>query len=233
MIIKSIELNNYCGISHLVCRFKSGVNIIDNADILRAVYKVIDGDFSESPDITAEIIPHANQQINTRGSPDDANDLNVFDFSAPAVYSDYFNLYKHLEDLHKKEKLLKTDGIIATRFFRHRLNKYIKSFTPFFYSGEKDYRVVLRSDGIFSAVNAENQPLEMNNKNEKTFFELMCFLKLREFWNDTEKAVNMNYEKRPFIISGLPKNYCRKLKESKLFDKEEQVFITTGQFGFF
>lgn len=233
MIIKSIELNNYCGISHLVCRFKSGVNIIDNADILRAVYKVINGDFSESPDITAEIMPLTNQQINTRGSPDEAKSFNIFDFSDSAVYSDYFNLYKHLDDLHKKEKLLKTDGIIATRFFRHRLNKYIKSFTPFFYSGEKDYRVVLRSDGIFSAVNAENQPLEMNNKNERTFFELMCFLKLREFWNDTEKTVNMNYEKRPFIISGLPKNYCRKLKESKLFDKEEQVFITTAQFGFF
>ena len=227
MIIKSIELNNYCGISHLVCHFKSGVNIIDNADVLKAVYKVINGDFSESPDITAEIIPHANQQINTRGSPDEAKSFNIFDFSDSAVYSDYFNLYKHLDDLHKKEKLLKTDGIIATRFFRHRLNKYIKSFTPFFYSGEKDYRVVLRSDGNFSVVNAENQPLIMNNKKEKAFFELMCFLKLREFWSDTEKTVNMNYEKRPLIISGLPKNYCRKLKESKLFGKEEQVFITT------
>ena len=221
MIIKSIELNNYCGISHLVCHFKSGVNIIDNADVLKAVYKVINGDFSESPNITAEIMPHANQQINTRGSPDDANDLNVFDFSAPAVYSDYFNLYKHIDDLHKKEKLLKTDGIIATRFFRHRLNKYIKSFKPFAYPGENGHKVVLRSDGNFSVVNAE------------TFFELMCFMKLREFWNDTEKAVNMNYEKRPFIISGLPKNYCRQLKESKLFDKEEQVFIATAQFGFF
>lgn len=233
MIIKSIELNNYCGISHLVCHFKSGVNIIDNADVLKAVYKVINGDFSESPDITAEIIPHANQQINTRGSPDDANDLNVFDFSATAVYSDYFNFYKHLDDLHKKEKLLKTDGIIATRFFRHRLNKYIKSFKPFAYPGKNGYKILLQSDGKFSAVNAENQPLIMNNKKERTFFELMCFLKLREFWNDTEKAVNMNYEKRPFIISGLPKNYCRKLKESKLFDKEEQVFIATAQFGFF
>jgi len=228
VIIKSIELNNYCGISHFACRFQSGINIIDNADILRAVFKVINGDFSESPEITAEIVPHANQQINTRGSPNEAKSFNIFDFSDSAVYSEYFNLYKHLDDPHKKEKLLKTDGIIATRFFRHRLNKYIKSFTPFFYPGEKGHKVVLRSDGIFSAVNAENQPLEMNNKNERTFFELMCFLKLREFWSDTEKAVNMNYEKRPLIISGLPKNYCRKLKESKLFGKEEQVFITTA-----
>lgn len=233
MIIKSIELNNYCSISHLVCRFKSGVNIIDNADVLRAVYKVINGDFTESPDITAEITPLTNQQINTRGSHDETKIFIIFVFSDTAVYSDYFNFYKHLDDLHKKEKLLKTDGIIATRFFRHRLNKYIKSFTPFFYSWEKGYRVILGSDGIFSVVDAENQPLKMNNKNERTFFELMCFLKLREFWNDTEKAVNMNYEKRPFIISGLPKNYCRKLKESKLFDKEEQVFIATAQLGFF
>ena len=116
MIIKSIELNNYCGISHLVCHFKSGVNIIDNADVLKAVYEVINGDFSESPDITAEIISHANQQINTRGSPDDASDLNVFDFSAPAVYSDYFNLYKHLDDLHKKEKLLKPTELLQPVF---------------------------------------------------------------------------------------------------------------------
>ncbi|HAL19612.1 MAG TPA: hypothetical protein DCP17_02525 [Ruminococcaceae bacterium] len=233
MIIKSFELNNYCGISHLVCHFKSGVNIIDNADVLKAVYKVINGDFSESPDITAEITPHANQQINTRGSPNETKSFNIFVFSDTAVYSDYFNLYKHLDDLHKKEKLLKTDGIIATRFFRHRLNKYIKSFKPFAYPGKNGYKIILQSDGKFSAVNAENQPLIMNNKKEKAFFELMCFLKLREFWNDTEKAVNMNYEKRPFIISGLPKNYCRKLKESKLFDKEEQVFIATAQFGFF
>lgn len=70
MIIKSIKINNYCGISHLVCHFKSEVNIIDNADILRAVYKVINGDFSENPDITAETIPYTNQKTNTRGSPD-------------------------------------------------------------------------------------------------------------------------------------------------------------------
>lgn len=80
MIIKSIELNNYCGISHLVCHFKSGVNIIDNADVLKAVYKVINGDFSESPDITAEITPHANQQINTRGSPNETKSFNIFVF---------------------------------------------------------------------------------------------------------------------------------------------------------
>ncbi len=226
MIIKSIELNNYCGISHLVCHFKSGVNIIDNADVLRAVYTVVNGDFSESPDITAEITPLANQQINTRGSPDEVKSFNIFDFSDSAVYSEYFNLYKHLDDPHKKEKLLKTDGIIATRFFRHRLNKYIKCFKPFDYPEKNGYKVILQSDGKFSAVNAEIQPLEMNNKNEKAFFELMCFLKLREFWSDTEKAVNMNYEERPLIISGLPKNYCRRIKESKIFGKEEQVFIT-------
>ena len=227
MIIKSIKINNYCGISHLVCHFKSGVNIIDNADILGAVYKVINGDFSESPDITAEIIPHANQQINTRGSPDEAKSFNIFDFSDSAVYSEYFNLYKHLDDLHKKEKLLKTDGIIATRFFRYQLNKYIKSFKPFTYTGKNRYKVILQSDGKFSAVNAKNQPLEMNNKNEKAFFELICFIKLREFWSDTEKTVNMNYEKRPLIISGIPKSYCNRLKKSKLLNKEEQVFISS------
>ena len=228
MIIKSIELNNYCGISHLVCRFKSGVNIIDNADVLRAVYTVVSGDFSENPDITAEITPPANQQINTRGSPDETKSFNIFDFSDSAVYSEYFNLYKHLDDPHKKEKLLKTDGIIATRFFRYQLNKYIKCFNPFDYPEKNGYKVILQSNGKFSAVNNENQPLEMNNKKDKVFFELMCFLKLREFWSNTEKTVNMNYEKRPLIILGLPKNYCRKLKESKLFGKEEQVFITTA-----
>lgn len=49
MIIKSIELNNYCGISHLVCRFKSGANIIDNADILRRFIMLInEGIFEDS-----------------------------------------------------------------------------------------------------------------------------------------------------------------------------------------
>ncbi len=227
MIIKSIKINNYCGISHLVCNFKSGVNIIDNADILGAVYKVISGNFSESPDITAEIIPHANQQINTRGSPDEAKSFNIFDFSDSAVYSEYFNLYKYIDDKRTNKPSVKIGGIAATHFFRHRLNKYIKSFKPFTYTGKNRYKVILQSDGKFSAVNAENQPLEMNNKNEKAFFELICFIKLREFWSDTEKTVNMNYEKRPLIISGIPKSYCNRLKESKLLDKEEQVFISS------
>lgn len=49
VIIKSIELNNYCGISHLVCRFKSGANIIDNADILRRFIMLInEGIFEDS-----------------------------------------------------------------------------------------------------------------------------------------------------------------------------------------
>ena len=122
-------------------------------------------------------------------------------FSGPGPYPKRLQWY--LRQPEALARATRTGSIFlgSTKTFRRYLHRYIRSFQPERLLPEKDLWLDLSKKGVFFVRQGrQGQSVPCLSETDNLVFHYLCFLKLRQFWNEVRHWCRFPMSTYPLVI---------------------------------
>lgn len=157
-------------------------------------------------------------------------------FYANGKFKNYISrlaYYKDHEFFYPNGRLARlTNGICLVRSFRAYLTEYIRKFKPQRLNPNKDYFINISETGEFF-VYRENRKKVFLSAIEETLFDFFCFLNIIEFWEGFEAIKDLNFIKKPIIITDLFERIDESIPKKHIINRlkklDRQIFLIENE----
>jgi len=243
MKIKRLVIENFGKIDRFECYLEDDINVIDDNDdydVMLALAGALSYPVSEIGDFHSRIRKGTNIQIFT-DKMDDIRRLNemnitgvskeslacsIFFNSKEVSFCDRLSKYKEYDDIYGDRKFARiTDHFGGSRVFQSFLKEYISTIKPFLLVKGKNIKAELSKEGCFRCV--DDYCL---SSQEKLLFDLYCFGRLHEFWEEASLLRTLESPNMPLMIGNVFEYLDHDKKRServfkRIFDTRSQVLL--------
>lgn len=194
---------------------------IDKRYNIRGTKKIGRDYFDISVYYDGSMVDCTEEYFNLIGQNEEMNSLMFFSNYDGDIYTYKFNQYKYAREYYTDDNFARiTNNYGLTRSFRGFISQYIRNFKPIMFNG--NHYLKLNEQGVFYADG--NMPLSDLEENE---FNYLCFLSIADFWDRAEKIRNLNFIKKPMIVSSFIEtdDFLYTLKRTNKLNRQTILFL--------
>lgn len=140
--------------------------------------------------------------------------------------------YKNITDFYTVSQFKSlTNGFGTTRAFRNFISDYINNFKPLRLENKKDIFLHLSKNGELIVKHQNGTDAVVLSEGENTLYHYFCFITTADFWDKFEEIRNLNFIRKPLIISSFIErmdeniNVCEILKRTDALNRQTIMFV--------